>query len=56
MGTYTEYHPVEMSALVFADASELLSALVDDNPTFLKLYKMYNLMLYDEYKFINEIL
>ena len=34
---------LEIAALVSADASELLSALVDDNPKFHKLYKMYNL-------------
>ena len=34
---------LEMAALVSADADELLSALVDGNPKFHKLYKMYNL-------------
>lgn len=34
---------LEIAALVSADASELLRALVDDNPKFHKLYRMYNL-------------
>jgi hypothetical protein len=34
---------MEIAALVSADASELFSALVDENPKFHKLYKMYNL-------------
>lgn len=34
---------LEIAALVSADASELLCALVDNNPKFHKLYRMYNL-------------
>ena len=34
---------LEIAALVSADAGELLSALVDDNPKLRKLYKMYKL-------------
>jgi len=34
---------LETAALVSADASELLSALIEDNPKFHKLYKMHNL-------------
>ena len=33
---------LEIAALVSADASELLSALVEHNPKVHKLYKMYN--------------
>ena len=34
---------LEIAELVSADACELISALVDDNPKFHKLYRMYNL-------------
>jgi len=34
---------LEIAELVSADASELLSALIDENPKFHKLFNMYNL-------------
>ena len=35
---------LEIAEMISADASELLSALIDANPKFHKLYQMYNLV------------